>query len=187
MPNCDFYAAGDDFRSVLEFIFGQPGWTLVELASLPDRPLRRFDAADAVLEAYDLATSSAHLQLYTPTLGGDIVEHAITFRPGAMGEAKGRIVSEGWGLIQLYLEGEREGRVGLSHTNHNSEARARSWEQALLDGLGPVDAWDWSEVTRVSRRLNQHIRRIAASKAGSRPILPEAWARVTGGASLAPN
>jgi hypothetical protein len=43
MPNCDFYAAGDDFCSILDFVFAQPGWTLVELASLPDQPLRRVE------------------------------------------------------------------------------------------------------------------------------------------------
>ena len=187
MPNCDFYAVGGDFRDVLEFVFLQQGWTLVELASLPDHPLRRFDTADAVLEAYDLTTSSAFLQLYTPALGGGIVERPIAFRPGAMGDAKGRIDSAGWGLIQLYLEGERHGRVGLSHTNHNSEARARSWENVYGHELGPVGAWDWGEVIRTSRRLNHHIRRIAASKEGSRLILPEAWARVAGGASLSPS
>jgi hypothetical protein len=41
MPNCEFYAAGQDFRSILDFIFGQPDWTLVELASMPDRRIGR--------------------------------------------------------------------------------------------------------------------------------------------------
>ena len=184
MPNCDFYATGNDFRVVLEFVFAQEGWTLVELASQPDHPLRRFEKLDAVLDAFDLATGTAYLQLYTPALGGSVVERPITFRPGAMGDAKGRIDAAGWGLIQLYLEGERDGRVGLSHTNHNSEARAHSWEAAYRDELGPVSAWDWAEVNRTSRRLNHYLRRIAASKAGSRPILPEAWSRVARGARL---
>ncbi len=187
MPNCDFYAAGKDFRSILEFVFEQPGWTLVELASLPDQPLRRFDAADAVLDAYDLTTSDAPLQLYTPANGGAIVERSITFRPGAVGNATGRTESAGWGLIQLYLEPERDGRIGLSHTNHNSEVRARSWEQAFSHELGPISAWNWTEVSRTSRRLNYYIRQSAVRKAGSRVILPEAAARVAQGASLSPN
>jgi hypothetical protein len=187
MPNCDFYAAGKDFRDILDFVFEQQGWTLVELASQPDHRLRRFDSTDAVLEAYDLTTSSAFLQLYTPALGGGIVERSVTFDKGAMGDAKGRVDSAGWGLIQLYLQGERDGRIGLSHSNHNSEARARSWEPAYRDELGTVSAWDWHEINRTSRQLNHHIRRIAVSKEGSRSILREALARVARGASLAPN
>jgi hypothetical protein len=187
MPNCDFYAAGEDFRRILEFVFEQPDWTLVELASIPDQPLRRFDSADAVLDAYDLRTSNALLQLYTPAHGGAIIEQRITFHPGAVGNAKGRTDSAGWGLIQLCLEREREGRIGLSHTNHNSEARARSWEPSYAHELGPVSAWNWTEVTRTSRRLNYFIRRSAVSKADSRVILPGAATRVSQGASLSPN
>lgn len=187
MPNCDFYAAGEDFREILQFVFAQPGWILVELASVPDQPLRRFDSADAVLAAYDLSTSNGPFQLYTPDLGGAVFERPVTFRPGAVGNAKGRTDSGGWGLIQLYLERERDGRIGLSHTNHNSEARARSWERAYAHELGPVSAWNWSEVTRASRRLNYHIRQAAVSTAGSRVILPGAAARVAQGAALAPN
>jgi hypothetical protein len=30
VPNCDFYALGDDLCQVLEFVFAQPGWELHE-------------------------------------------------------------------------------------------------------------------------------------------------------------
>ena len=187
MPNCDFYATGEDFRSILDFVFAQPGWTLVELASIPDQPLRRFHSTDALLDAHDLERSGALMQLYTPDLGGGIIERPIVFHPGAMGDAKGRTDSEGWGLIQLYLSGERDGRIGLSHTNHNSEARARSLETTYAHGLGPVSAWNWTEVERASRRLNRHIRQTAVGRSGSRVILPQAGARVAQGTGLAPN
>jgi hypothetical protein len=183
MPNCDFYAAGDDFRIVLDFVFDQPGWMLVELASMPDQPLRSFESTRAVLDAYDLEQSDALLHLYAPELGGGIFERPITFRPGAVGAAKGRTSSEGWGLIQLYLSGGRDGLIRPSHTNHNSETRARSWEPMYPD-LGPVGAWDWPEVSRASGRLNRHIRRSAVQKSGSRVILPEAAARAAQGAEL---
>jgi hypothetical protein len=186
VPNCDFYAAGDDFRRILDFVFAQPGWTLVELASIPDQPLRRFQSSDSLIAAFDLEQSDALMQLYTPDLAGGIIERPIVFRPGAVGDAKGRTDSAGWGLIQLFLSGGRDGNIRPSHTNHNSEARARVWEQTYRD-LGPVRAWNWTEVLRTSRRLNRHIRRIAVGKSGSRVILPEAAARVAGGARLSPN
>jgi hypothetical protein len=137
MPNCDFYAVGQDFRPILDFIFGQPDWTLVELASAPARPLRRFQSSDEMLDAYDLDGTDALMQVYGPTLGGAITERPIVFTRGAMGGAKGRTESAGWGLIQLYLRAGRDGSVGLSHTNHNSEARARSWEASYRRELGP--------------------------------------------------
>jgi hypothetical protein len=187
MPNCDFYAAGEDFRGILEFVFAQPGWTLVELASVPDQPLRRFQSADPLIGAHDLPRDGAWLQLYSPDMGGNIIERHIEFNPGAVGDAKGRTDSAGWGLIQLYLVGERDGRIGLSHTNHNSEARARLWEPISMEALGPVRAWNWTEVARTSGRLNRHIRGMAVDKSSSRVILPHAAARVADGAALAPN
>jgi hypothetical protein len=183
MPNCDFYAAGGDFRIVLDFVFEQPGWILVELASVPDQPLRRFESSQALLDAYDLEQSYAYMHLYAPELSGGISERAITFRPGAVGDAKGRTVSEGWGLIQLYLSGSQGGLIRLSHTNHNSETRARSWERTHPE-LGLVSAWDWREVSRASSRLNRHIRRSAVAKSGSRVVLPEAATRAAQGVEL---
>ncbi|MEA2612820.1 MAG: hypothetical protein QOI52_779 [Chloroflexota bacterium] len=187
MPNCDFYAAGADFHGILEFVFLQPAWTLVELASIPDHPLVGFDSPEDLMDAYDLGRSDVRLQLYAATMGGGIIERHIALNPGAVGDAKGRTDSEGWGLIQLYLSGERDGQIGLSHTNHNSEARARSWEETVRDRLGPVSAWNWTEVARISRRLNHHLRRTAVGRSGSRIILPHAAARVADGAQLAQN
>jgi hypothetical protein len=182
MPNCDFYAAGDDFSALLDFIFAQPGWLLGERYSVPDQPLRRFHSTSEVLEAYDLSNSHALLFLYTPELGGSITERRIELRPGSMGAAKGRWEAQGWGLIDFQLEEERDGHIALSHTNHNSEARARRWEPG-----GDINSWNWAEVTRTSRRLNHYIRRISVSRSGSRVILPEAATRVAAGALLAPN
>ncbi len=187
MPNCDFYAAGEDFRGILEFVFAQPGWTLVELASVPDQPLQRFRAADLFLGAHDLARDGALLQLYSTDMGGGIIERHVEFDPGVVGDAKGRTDSTGWGLIQLYLSGELDGRIGKSHTNHNSESRALQWEPIYENELGLVSAWDWTAVARTSRRLNGYIRKMAVDKSGSRVILPHAAARVADGATLAPN
>jgi hypothetical protein len=187
MPNCDFYATGDDFVRILDFLFEQPGWILIESASRNDQPLRRFGSPSEVLGSVDLAIADAHLWLYAPALGGEVVERKVTYRAGAVAGALGRTLAEGWGLIQLDLAAARDGSIRPSHTGHNSQARAHGWEATYLDRLGPVDAWDWLEVVRTSSRLNRFIRGLAMGKSGSRPILPMAATAVAQGAVLAAN
>ena len=187
MPNCDFYAVGDDFGAVLDFIFDQPGWILVESSSHPDMPLRRFSSNAAVLGAVDPNSHETLLQLYSPAMGGGIVEQAVRFRPGAVLGKSGRMTAQGWGLIQLHLRSPREGQIRPSNTGHNSERRAHAWEATNLARLGSVSQWDWREVERISGRLNRYIRRIAVAKSASRAILPAAAEAVAGGATLALN
>jgi hypothetical protein len=98
----------------------------------------------------------------------------IRLDPKATGGATSREAVTGWGLIQLYLGGLSQRGLVHSHTNHNSEARARKWSDTI-GNLGAVDAWDWKAVTSASRRLNARIRRHAVSKVGSRPVLEGAF------------
>jgi hypothetical protein len=96
MPNCDFYAVDEDFGPILDFIFAQPGWVLVESASRHDKPPRRFRLTAEVFEAFDLRRETAHLMLYAPETGGSISERRVTFKPGAVPGATGRTDSAGW-------------------------------------------------------------------------------------------
>jgi hypothetical protein len=186
MPSCDFYALPDDVAEVVDFITSQPGWVLLESNSRPDQPLRHFGIAAAFLDAFDLTTEDAYLSLYSPSFGGALVEEHMDFSPGAVPGARGRTTARGWGLIQVYLLCPRNGQIRPSHTGHNSEARARRWE-SVYESLGPASAWNWHEVDRASRRLNQFIRGRATSRAGSRVILPRAAAAVASGIPLAAN
>jgi hypothetical protein len=187
MPNCDFYAVDRDFAPIFDFIFAQTGWVVVESASREDEPLRRFHSTAEVFAAFDLAREAAHLMLYAPETGGSIREEQVGYRPGAVRGAMGRTDARGWGLVQLDLDPGSTDRVGLSHTNCNSESRARAWEDTLGDRLGPVDDWKMIEVKRVSERLNREIRRLGVRKEGSRAVLPLAAQRVAAGATLALN
>jgi hypothetical protein len=191
MPNCDFYALATDLVGVLEFIFAQPGWSLFELASQPDQPLREFHATREVIEAcpaFDLLQTSLHFQLYCSTMGGRVSKRRIDFRPGAVPGATFRYDSEGWGLIQLYFGALRDGRLSPCHTNHNTQRRAEKWEPTYLDQLGPAAAWNWPEVTRVSGRLIRFIKRASTAKLNSRSVLHAAHeAQVRGAVQLAPN
>ena len=187
MPSCSFYATGDDFGRILDFIFDQLGWALVESASRHDLPLRHFTSRSDLTDAFDLAVTDAYLLLHAPSMGPAIMERSITFKPGYVPGARGRTDAEGWGLIQLYLMAPRKGLIRPSQTGHNSAARSHAWESTAGGRLGPVDAWDWREVERISARLNRKIRSLAVGKDGSRVILPAASAAVSLGASLALN
>lgn len=177
MPNCDFYALAPDLVGVLDFVFEQPGWELVELSSLPDQELRTFRSAPEVIDGFASfhdVSRALHFQLYAATMGGRVASRRITFKPGAVPGATHRHTSEGWGLIQLYFGQLREGRLSNCHTNHSSERGARNWESTCAATMGPVDAWNWKEVTRISSRLNRFLQRTAVAKLHSRPILPAA-------------
>jgi len=175
VPNCDFYALKDDVRSVLDFVFSQPGWTLYELASRHDSALRQFSTTEEVLDAFDLAHEDVYLHLYAPEMAGRVYEKRVLFTPNAVPHATYRHDSHGWGLIQLYFIGPRNGKLKASHTNHNSEARARRWEPTYADEPDRVNDWNWQAVTRTSSRLNRFIRSKGSPQLGSRPILPAAF------------
>jgi hypothetical protein len=187
MPTCDFYALRNDFLSILDFIFNQPGWVLVEGSSRPDQPLRRFASRSEVDLAIELGVEDAYLALHAPSMRAPIVEQGITFKPGAVPGAYGRTNAGGWGLIQVYMISPRKNQIRPSHTGHNSEARARKWEPIYSHELGAVEAWDWREVERISSRLNRFIRHLAIGKERSRVILPAAAGAVKDGAALALN
>lgn len=177
MPNCDFYALSDDAAGLLAFVFGDTGCRVYEMASEPGQPLRQFQSVEQVLAAFELGVARAgvHLQLYSPAMGGTFHIKRIDFDPRRVKGPLYRYDGHGWGAIQLYFGGLRDGRIAASHTSHNSEKRARAWEATAAADLGPVDAWHWREVVRISRAINRHISKHALGKHGSRPILPAAW------------
>lgn len=187
MPNCDFYALAPDLIEVLDFVFAQPGWRLIELASRHDQPLRTFRATRDVVEAFPTfpsLSSSLHFHLYAEAMAGTVGSKRITFKPGAVPGATFRYDSQGWGLIELYFGQLRGGNLSNCHTNHNSEQRARTWAPTYADdpAMGEVDSWNWKEVSRTSSRLNRFLQGRAAGKLHSRPVLPAAWEAQSSGA-----
>jgi len=175
VPHLSFYAVGPDIRSVIDFIFDQPGWRLVEAASGHDQPLQYFESSTSLAETFDVDWAGGVYRLVVPEAGGGVVERWSELRLRDHPEANGWTHAEGWGLIQLGFGGVRDGAIRVSETNHNTETRARAHELAYPH-LGPVSAWNWDEVTRASRRLNHHISRVATDRSESRRILPAAAA-----------
>jgi hypothetical protein len=68
---------------------------------------------------------------------------------------------------------------------HNTEVRARAWESNYASRLGQVAAWDWGEVTRLSRAVQYHIRsRLSSDRFNKRPVLRAAAAARVAGVEL---
>lgn len=171
MPNCDFYALGPDCEAILDFVFSNRGWRLLEAYSDPDRDLRTFTSVDAVTSTFDLTRESAHLMLYAPEMRGHVTSERINLKRGALGNATFRYSAKGWGLIQLLFEAPRQNKLAASHTNHNSQSRAERWAPTYPEDAEYVATWDWAAVRRVSGRLVRHIGGLCAAKVGSRPRL----------------
>lgn len=189
MPNCDFYATGSDIDEVISLVFALDDVAVFESYSPFDMRLQQFHCYEDVADRYpEIGNCSGNapsvLLMLCPLsqLDGRRVKR-IKLKPSKASGATFREAVEGWGLIQLYIGGIGPKGIIHSHTNHNSEARARTWERTNLE-LGPVDAWDFKLVSSVSSRINRNIReKLAVAEIDSRPVLKDAKARIDSGTS----
>ncbi len=190
MPNCDFYAAGEDLTQVLDFVFSVGDCRVFESYSPFDEELAEFNSTTAVRSRYPLGhctgnAPSVLLSLWLVRASAEVRPHRVSLDSTKCNGATFRFTLEGWGLIALQLGGESPNGLVVSHTNHNSEARARKWASTYEDTLGDVSSWDWREVSRVSTRLNRYIRaRLAVSKIDNRVVLPQAARLIAEGAEV---
>lgn len=181
MPNCDFYAAGTDHQTVLDFLLKHGECDIYELGSRFEQPLRQFRHLSEFEEHFAItdwrigSTVTILLQLYPHGAGGRFIARRVTLSPESCNGATFRYSAEGWGLIQLYLEPPREGDLHNSHTNHNSAKRAAAWSDTV-NYLGSPSDWDWARVSSFSGRLNRFIRSLAVAKQRALSILPHAAA-----------
>lgn len=182
MASIDFYALGDDIRGLVHFIFEDTDLRIFESYSQYDAELREFRSFDELSAAFSLG-SDAHghghavlLQLWSPSVMPRVEFERIALKVAGHSF---RYCISGVGLIQLYFGGEHEGIITDSHYGHWSEAGARQ------RAAGDVDAVDWSALSRLSGRIQRHIRsRMAVAKVRGRPILPAAFAALQRGLGL---
>jgi hypothetical protein len=177
MANLDFYALGDDLRSLFRFIYAETDVVVYELASEFDCNVRRFSSLaelEAIFNLDDL--KATHLQLWSPTVMARPVIRRIQLKvPGH----SFRHTVEGAGLIQLYLDGQRDEVIYHTHYGHWNEAGARQ------RSMHSADDCDWRALAKLSGRIHRHIRvRLSAAKLHSRPILHQAFSAVYRGHGL---
>ncbi len=179
MPHLSFYAGASDIAPIVEYLLLEAKCTVYEAHSAPDTALRVFVTTASVVAAFGDGSRGMELAVYARTMkGAPLIERFELSPNAALGKWRESI--SGWGLIQLQFGGIRDGKLAASDTNHNSEARARAWESTSPE-LGPVEAWDFHEVARISRRLNRYIARLACRKEGPRVVLPGAQALLDAG------
>jgi hypothetical protein len=177
MPNCDFYAVGQDFGDVLGIVFNQMDCKVFEASSPVGREPAELRSAEEVYARYSIGDclqghSSVSLQLLPEGADGiiKILRSEVAAEPSP---ATLHNKLFGWGLIRLELGGTYAAGIVASHTNHISQRKAKLVENHFPE-LGEVSSWNWQEVTNFSHRLNGYIWRLAFTEEGSRPILPEA-------------
>lgn len=178
MPNCDFYAVGDDHRAILKFVFDELACDVYELGSEPGRTCAQFRSLDEIMSLYRFTdwaeqNRSLLLQLHPHDAGGKVTFKETILKYPASPDKAVTYSSQGWGLIQLYLQPPRKGILQNSHTNHNSETRAHNWHSTITD-MGNPSEWNWPAVNRCSRRLNSFIRKSAVDQVHSQVVLPQA-------------
>jgi len=176
--NVDFFAAKDDQRAVLDFLFSATDVRVFESFSELDSELREFSSTDDLAAALPLGSdphghgSAILLQLWSASVMRDLSIRRFSLDPTFCNGHTFRHTIEGGGLMQLYFGGVCERVLTMSHFGHQSQARAKAWE--LDDGV------DWASLQALSNRIQYHLRRrlptgkAGAGKAGSVPVLPEA-------------
>jgi hypothetical protein len=171
--NLDFFAAEADQRTVLDFLFSSTDVRVFESYSQYEAELREFRSTDELAAAFPLGTDphgNGHavlLQLWSPSIMRDLTIRRFALDPARCAGHTFRHCIEGGGLMQLYLGGVCERVVTRSHFGHQSQVRAQTWE--VDDGV------NWGALKTLSNRIQYHVRkRLAAGKAGSMPVLPQA-------------
>jgi hypothetical protein len=185
MANVDFYALREDLRSLLHFICEETDLRVFESYSEPDAVLREFRSFHELSEAFEIGVdkhghgSNVKLQLWSPGVTKDVNIVRFDLKPTKRRPHKFRHKIFGVGLIQLHLGGRFKNLITDSHYGHWNEAGARQ------RSCGNADAVDWKSMSRLSGRIQRHIRnKMAVAKVMGRPILPSAFEEVRRGAEV---
>jgi hypothetical protein len=176
MANLDFYALGDDLRDLIRFIFAETDIVIYEHSSEFDREVRHFRSLSELETVFQLGSYRAgNLQLWSPLVMARPVLRRFELKvPGH----SFRYAVEGAGLIQLYLDGVRDGIVYHTHYGHWNEAGARQ------RSIHSADDCDWSALAKLSGRIQRHIRKLSTGKLYARPVLYHAFIAVQQGHGL---
>jgi hypothetical protein len=185
MANVDFYAVKEDIRGLMHFLYEETDLRVFESYSEPEKELREFRRFQELWEAFEADTDpygrspQVLLQLWSPSVTQDVQITRIELKPTRRYPFTFRYRISGVALIQLYLAKPSGDVIADSHYGHWNEAGARQRSG------GNADAVDWSVLSKLSGRIQRHLRnKMAVAKVCGRPILPAAFGALQGGAEL---
>jgi hypothetical protein len=180
--NLDFFAAENDQKALFDFLFSSTDVRVFESYSEPDSDLREFSSTDELAAAFSIGQdpngrcAEILLQLWSPSVMSELIVRRFALDPADCSGQTFRHSIEGAGLIQLYLGGVIGHTITKSHFGHQSQKRAKAW--------GLDRGTNWEALSKVSSRIQYHIRKIAAAKIPGRPILPQAYELACAGYAL---
>lgn len=173
----DFFANKSDKLNLLDFIFKETDLKVFDLASPYGQEVSEYKSTDEIASKFDLENggqSSVTFQLWAQRFGGDILFRKIDLNPKSCGGHTFRYSTDGWGLIQLYFGGQKDGVLFHSHIGHFNEKGALKWEDTNQFN-GRTDKWNWKEIEQTSRKLKNNLHnKTAIRKIGSYGVLPGA-------------
>ena len=178
MPNCNFYAVDKDYEAILDFVFKELDCKVYQKLSKPNTEIVKFENTAEVIKYYDLSKfsketkKSAHLVLWPVKASTcfSITRVDMTSKKAKPGSFRFR--AEGWGVIQLELNGNSIKGLVHSHSNHNTEKLAQANEEKNKVFLGRAKAWNWNVVTNTSGKLNNFIKHKSTRKVGPKLVMP---------------
>ena len=178
MPNCNFYAVDNDYEVILDFVFKKLYCEVYQKLSQPNTEIVKFANTTEVIKYYDLAKfsqetkKSAHLVLWPIKASSNfsVTRVAMTSKKAKPGSFRYR--AEGWGVIQLELNGNSTKGLIHSHSNHNTEKLALVNELKHKQFLGKVKDWNWVVVTNTYGKLNNFIKHKSTKKVGPKFVMP---------------
>ena len=153
--NFDFFADEPDKLTLLELIFNETALKIFELSSPFGQLVQEYKNVSDVISKFDLKNENAgpiHFQLWSPDFKAEPLFRRVELNPKYCQGHTFRYVTDGWGLIQLYLGGIKNNQLKHSHIGHFEQKSALIWEVSNHD-KGKVDDWDWAEIQKASRKL----------------------------------
>ena len=169
----DFYADKTDKLAVIDFIFNETDLQVFDLSSPYGQNIYQYNSSDEISAKFDLVNGN-NFQLWSPRHKGAPIFNKVDLDPKRCGGHTFRYSTEGWGMIQLYFGGVKNGILSLSHIGHFGEKDAAKWEGTNKLN-GSIKDWEWTEVQATSKKLKQYIRnKLAIRKLGILDILPGA-------------
>lgn len=183
----DFFADKTDKLTVLDFIFNETDLQVFDLSSPYGQNINQYKSSKEITAKFDLLNGdkfAVTFQLWTPRHKGKAVFKKIDLDPRRCNGHTFRYSTEGWGMIQLYFGGLKNGNLHLSHIGHFNEKGAAKWE-GINTFNGSVSAWNWKEIQVTSRKLKSHIHnKLTVNKIGSVGVLPGANAMQSEGVNF---